>query len=91
MNMQNDDWKCEHLIRAPRREKAEAHPLSLEKRREATEQRLASVRALAAKGMSPGEITLATGINASTVYDICRRHNIVLVDRRYTKKGASCS
>lgn len=87
MNVQNDDWKCEHLIRAPRREVVQADPASKAARNEASIERLAKIRALAAKGMSQGEIVLATGMTASTVYDICKRHGIVLVDRRYTKRG----
>jgi len=90
MNVITDDWRGEHLIRAPKRPHIEVAPMSLAKPSKQTitvqqqRQRDADlVRPLAAT-KTRAEIRNITGLSMNRVSDICQWFEISPVEHMYS-------
>lgn len=84
-----DDWKGEHLIRAPKRELVEPTapaPTSMAYQKKAADARREDAEKIAALAgrMTRAEIRDATGMTMNRVNVICQKFKIRPVDHKYS-------
>ncbi len=87
MVLVNDDWRGEHLIRAPKRTPVpEVSPKTRDALMERKLKELGMIQRAIEKGLSrPCEINLDTGLSSSRIYDICRQFNVKLEKKHGVK------
>lgn len=83
----NDDWRGEHLIRAPKRTPMpEVTPKTRDALMEKKLKELGMIQKAIEKGLRrPCEINLETGLSSSRIYDICRQFNVKLEKKHGVK------
>lgn len=92
MTVQTDDWKGEHLIRAPKREPEEVEKpvdeMNSRQRREKErlERELAMLRAYEGKYKTAVEISKDTGIATDRISKLKSKYNLKLLDMRLYQK-----